>query len=136
MQLTNTANGAFVSSTATVYHTASASDIHILGTSNSSTTTVSSTTNALPETAKIGDFGIVGTYTDNAGNVSQDSWRLDDGFNGRAKLVYLSTVTDQFGTLTLSTTTTDLIDTSGNLIAEELIAFYADIGVTLTLNGS
>jgi hypothetical protein len=51
-------------------------------------------------------------------------------------LVYLSTTTDQFGTLTLSTTTTQLIDTSGNVISEEMIAFYADVGVTLTLNRS
>ncbi len=83
-----------------------------------------------------GDFGVVGTYTDNAGNVTQQSWRIDDGFNGRANLVSLSTTIDQFGTLTLSTTTTQLIDTSGNVISEELIVFYADIGVTLTLNRS
>jgi hypothetical protein len=134
LQLTNTANGAFVSSTVTVYYTTSASDRHYLGSSDSSTTTVSSTTNALPESGKIGDFGVTGTYTDNAGNVTEQSWRIDDGFNGRAKLVSLSTTTDQFGTLTLSTTTTQLIDTSGNVISEELIAFYADVGVTLTLN--
>jgi hypothetical protein len=134
LQLTNTANGGFVSNTVTVYYTTSASDRHYLGSSDSSTTTVSSITDALPESGKIGDFGVIGTYTDNVDNVTEQSWRLDDGFNGRAKLVNLSTVTDQFGTLTLSTTTTSLIDTSGNVISQELIAFYADIGVTLTLN--
>ena len=76
LQLNNTANGAFVSSAVTVYYTTSASDRHYLGSSDSSTTTVSSTTNALPESVKIGDFGVIGTYTDNAGNVTQESWRL------------------------------------------------------------
>jgi len=136
LQLTNTANGGFVSSTVTVYYTTSASDRHYLGSSDSSTTTVSSITNARPDSGKIGDFGVTGTYTDNAGNVTQQSWRIDDGFNGRARLVSLSTTTDQFGTLMLSTTTTQLIDTSGNVISEELIVFYADVGVTLTLNRS
>jgi hypothetical protein len=133
LQITNTSNGAFGSIAVTVYYTTSASDRHYLGTSSSSTTTVSSTTNALSESGKIGDFGVIGTYTDNAGNVTQQSWRIDDGFNGRAKLVYLSTTTDQYGTLTLSTITNQLIDTSGNVISEELIAYYADVGVTLTL---
>jgi hypothetical protein len=136
LQLTNTANGGFVSTTVTIYYTTSASDRHYLGSSDSSTTTVSSTTSALPDSGKIGDFGVTGTYTDNAGNVTQQSWRIDDGFNGRAKLVYLSTTVDQFGALTVSTTTTQLIDTSGNVISEELVAFYADVGVTLTLNRS
>ena len=58
----------------------------------------------------------------------------DDGFNGRAKLVVLSTETDQFGTLITSSTTTDLIDTSGNVISEEIKIFFADVGITLTLN--
>ena len=134
IQLTNTATGAFISDTGTGFWSTSATDRRNLGFSNSSSTTVSATTTAIPQTAKIGDFGDVGTYTDNAGDVSVDSWRLDDGFNGRAKLVVLSTETDQFGTLITSSTTTDLIDTSGNVISEEIKIFFADVGITLTLN--
>ena len=134
IQLTNTATGAFVSNIGTGYWSTSATDRRILGFSDSSSTTVSATTTAIPQTAKIGDFGVVGTYTDNAGDVDVDSWRLDDGGNGRAKLVLLSTGTDQFGTLIISSTSTDLIDTSGNAISEEIKIFFADIDITLTLN--
>jgi len=136
IQLTNTVTGAFVSNVGTEYYSISASDRRFLGYSDSSSTTVSATTSAIPQTAKIGDFGSIGTYTDNVGDVDVTSWRLDDGGSGRAKMVALSTETDQFGTLTVSSTTTTLIDTSGNVISQEIVIFYADIGVTLTLNGS
>jgi hypothetical protein len=136
VQLTNTANGAVISNIGTAYYSTSATDRHYLGYSDSFTSTVLATTTAIPETAKIGDFGVIGTYTDNAGSVDVQSWRLDDGGSGRAKIVQLSTESDQFGTLELSTTTTTLIDTSGNTISRTLVIFFADINVTLTLNGS
>lgn len=136
VQLTNSSNGAFVSNIGTSYYSTSASDRHYLGYSDSFSTTVSATTSAIPETAKIGDFGVIGTYTDNAGSVDVKSWRLDDGGNGLAKIVQLSTEKDQYGNLELSTTTTNLIDTSGNTISQILVIFFADTGETLTLNGS
>ena len=136
VKLTNTANGEVISNIGTAYYSTSASDRRYLGYSDSFTSTVSATTTAIPETAKIGDFGVIGTYTDNAGSVDVQSWRLDDGGSGRAKIVQLSTEKDQSGTLELSTTTTTLIDTSGNTISRTLVIFFADINVTLTLNGS
>ena len=136
VQLTNSSNGAVLSNIGTSYWSTSASDRRYLGYSDASTTTVSAVTTAIPETAKIGDFGVVGTYTDNAGSVDVQSWRLDDGGNGLAKIVQLSTEKDQFGTLELSSTNTILIDTSGKSISSTLVLFFADIGETLTLNGS
>ena len=109
-------------------------DRRYLGYSDDSTTTVSATTSSLPQTVKIGDFGITGTYTDNAGNVDVKSWRVDDGGSGRARLVSLSTVKDQFGNLVTSSITTDSIDSNGNVISEVIEIFYADFGMTLTLN--
>ncbi len=135
-QLTNTANGAVISDIGTSYWSTSASDRHYLGSSSTSTTTVSAITAAIPETAKIGDFGVIGTYTDNAGSVDVQSWRLDDGSSGRAKIVQLSSESDQFGTLEVSSVTTTLIDTSGNTISRTIVIFFADINETLTLNGS
>lgn len=133
VQLTNSANGAVLSNIGTSYWSTSASDRRYLGYSDSYSTTVSATTTAAPETAKIGDFGAVGTYTDNAGSVGVHSWRLDDGSNGLAKIVQLSTEKDQFGNLETSSTTTSLIDTSGNTISGTLVLFFADIGETITL---
>ena len=97
---------------------------------------MSATTTAIPETAKIGDFGVIGTYTDNAGSVDVQSWRLDDGGNGLAKLVQLSTEKDQFGNLELSSTTTTVINTSGETLSRQEVIFFANEGVTLTLNGN
>ena len=79
LQLTNTANGGFVSVVGTSYFSPLASDRHYLGYSDNTTSTVSSTTTAIPETAKIGNFGVIGTYTDNAGDIDVQSWRIDDG---------------------------------------------------------
>lgn len=136
IQLTNSANGAVFSNVGTSYWSTSASDRHYLGYSDTSSTTVSATTTAIPETAKIGDFGVVGTYTDNAGSVDVQSWRLDDGGNGLAKIVQLSTETDQFGAIESSSTSTTLIDTSGKPISQTLVLYFASIGETLTLTAT
>jgi len=136
IQLTNSANGAVLSNIGTSYWSTSASDRRYLGYSDTFSTTASATTTAIPETAKIGDFGVVGTYTDNTGSVDVQSWRLDDGGNGLAKIVQLSTEKDQFGNLETSSTTTTLIDTSGRPISQTLVLFFADIGETLTLTGN
>jgi hypothetical protein len=134
LQLTNTSTGAFVSNIGTSYASTSELDRRYLGYSDASTTTVSATTSTLPQTMKIGDFGSIGTYTDNAGNVDVKSWRVDDGGSGRARIVSLSTVKDQFGNLVTSSITTSTIDTNGNVISQVIDIFYADFGVTLTLN--
>lgn len=120
----------------TSYASTSAVDRRNSGYSDATTTTVAATTSVPPETVKIGDFGNTGTYTDNVGDVDVQSWRVDDGGSGRAKLVQLSNETDQFGDLQISSTTTDLIDTGGNIISEEIVLFFATLGVTLTLNCS
>lgn len=136
LQLTNTATGAFVSTLSTSYWSTSASDRHYLGYSDNTTATVSSTTTAIPETVKIGDFGDIGTYIDNAGNVETRSWRLDDGFNGNANIVRLSTITDQYGNLVVSSTSTTKIDTTGKTLSQTLVIYYSDSGITLSLNSS
>jgi hypothetical protein len=136
VQLTNTVTGAFASNIGTSYISTPAADRRYLGYSDAGTTTVAATTSAIPETARIGDFGLVGTYTDNVGDVSIKSWRLDDGGGGYAILVTLSTTEDQFGALTISSIESTVIDSSGNPISYEIEIFYADLGITLTLNGS
>ena len=136
VQLTNTSTGAFASNIGTSYASPSELDRRYLGYSDSTTTTVSATTSSLPRTVKIGNFGSTGTYTDNAGNVEVNSWRVDDGGSGTAKMVFLSTEKDQFGSLLTSSISTGTIDTNGNVISEVVEILYADIGVTLTLNCS
>jgi hypothetical protein len=136
VQLTNTSSGATVNNIGTGYYSTSASDRRYLGFSDLFTTTVSATTFTIPNTALIGQFGNVGEYTDNAGNVETLSWRLDDGGNGRARRVELATEVDQFGFLIGSSTETTLINPDGTEISTTLVIFDADLGVTFTLNCS
>lgn len=135
LQIQNTATGAFASAVGTAYWTPLATDRHYLGYSGT-TTTVSATTSAIPQTAKIGDFGVVGTYTDNAGDIDVQSWRIDDGGNGNANIVLLSNETDQFGNPTASSVQTSKIDVTGNTLSLKLVIYYADSGITVTLNSN
>lgn len=135
LQFTNTTTGGFISFIRNDYFTISASDRHYLGDDGDSPT-VSAVTTAIPQTATIGDFGVIGTYTDNAGEVESSSWRLDDGFNGRGKLVYLFNYKDQFGNTTGSETQTFIIDESGNRLSMTAEFFDTASGITITLSGS
>lgn len=136
LQLTNTASGAFISVVGTSYFSPEATSRHYLGYSGDSTTTVSSITETIPQTAKIGNFGIVGTYTDNAGNVDVQSWRIDDAGGGNAYVVKLSTERDQYGNLTYSEVTTTKIDANGNALSEKMVLFVASENITVTLNSN
>ena len=134
IQITNTSTGASVSDIGTGYYSIDPNDRHFLGQSSSTSTTVSAVTSPIPQTAKIGDFGTIGTYTDNAGDVASMSWRLDDGLNGNGKAVILSNVRDQFGNLDYSQTSSSIIDPSGNTISSQYVIYYEGPGVTVTLN--
>ena len=136
LQFTNTGTGASVTGISTTYFSTSVTDRRFLGTSDSTTTTVTANTTPIPQTVKIGDFGNIGTYTDNAGNVTTVTFRIDDGGNGNGKAVVIQTERDQFGALVSTETTESIIDPSGNTLSETIIIFFNDLGVTVTLNGS
>lgn len=133
LQMENTATGAVATVIGTNYYTTVATDRRYLGYSDDTTETVSATTNAIPQTVKIGDFGVTGTYTDNAGNISVKSWRIDDASNGNANIVLLTSETDQSGNPTTSSETTTKIDVHGNTLSETLVIYSAASDETLTL---
>jgi hypothetical protein len=132
VELTNITAGSGTISTGHNYWSASASDRRYLGYSGVSTT-ADATTMAIPETARIGNSGSIGTYTDNALAVDVQSWRLEDGGNDLANFVQTSTLKNQSGTLEISSTTTTLIDTSGKTISQTIVLFFSNTGNTLTL---
>lgn len=133
-QVTNTKTGAIANAVGNAYYSTSASDRRYLG-HDGDTVTVSATTSPIPETAKIGDIGVIGTYTQNDGSVTTQSWRLDDGSNGRGELVLLFTHKDQFDNLEYNETQKYLIDTSGNVLTMSVVLSYAD-GTIITFSGS
>ncbi len=136
IQLTNTSSGGVINITQNSYFSTSATDRRFLGTDGGLTETVSAVTKVIPQTAVIGASGVIGTYTDNAGDVESSSWRLEDGLNGRAILIYQFTYTDQSGSPTGSETQTFLIDESGNRLSVTVVFFDTASGVTITLRGS
>lgn len=135
LQATNNSTGGISNGIGNMYFTISASDRHFIGDDGDSVT-VSSTTTAIPQTARIGDFGVVGEYIDNAGDKKTVSWRVDDGFNGKAKLVLLFDLEDQYGNFYASETQTFLIDQTGNRLSMDVVGYYANSGITVTLKGS
>ena len=136
IQLTNTSSGGVINITQNSYFSTSATDRRFLGTDGGLIETVSAVTTVIPQTAVIGASGVIGTYTDNAGDVESSLWRLEDGLSGRAKLIYQFTYTDQFGNSTGSETQTYLIDESGNRLSVTVVFFDTASGVTITLSGS
>lgn len=138
LQITNTQTGAFGSSSGYGYYSTSLNDLRNLGYESTTTgeMTVSATTTAIPLTGKINDFGDTGIYIDSTGERDVDTWQLSDGGNGRAKLTFYGTSTDQFG-VTLSTSEeTYLIDPDGTRISIEFRIYYPGSGITLTLSGN
>ncbi|CAH1386351.1 hypothetical protein [Candidatus Nitrotoga sp. M5] len=127
-------HGGFAAVTQNQYFGINASDRRFLGV-DGDVATVSATTNTIPITAKIGDSGTSGIYTDKDGFVSTITWQLSDGLNGNAKLVISNTTNDQFGSLDNTFTTTYIISTDGTRKSVEFKTFNMNVNLEVTLRG-
>jgi len=128
-------NGAFGTAVLNSHYSTDINNRKFLGV-DGDITTVSANTTAIPQTAKIGDSGVIGTYVDDTGFESFLSWRLDDGQNGNAKLVLLNDTNNQSGTLDNTVTTTYLIEANGNRLSVELETFNVNVNTRVTFNGT
>jgi hypothetical protein len=108
--------------------------VYSIDTSNNSSTTVAYAANPLPYTAKIGDFGVVGTYPNNVGDVTTQSWELADGGSGRANVILHTSIVDQFSTLIGSGVDTSLILPDGTTASyqAQIILFNPDVVINLS----
>ncbi|HHH47276.1 MAG TPA: hypothetical protein ENK51_00080 [Gammaproteobacteria bacterium] len=131
----NASNGGFAAITQNQYFNTNASDRRFLGI-DGDIVTVSASTAAIPATARIGDSGTAGTYTDNTGSTSTLKWSLEDGFNGNAKLIFLTSTTAPSGALDNTFTTTYLIQPDGTRLSVEIKTFNATVGMEVTLSGN
>ncbi len=127
-------NGGFASVTQNQYFSTNATDRRFLGV-DGNVVTVSANTNTIPLAAKIGDSGTVGTYTDNGSSVSTLTWRLEDGFNGNAKLTFSNTTNNQLGNLDNTFTTTYIIKPDGTRLSVEIKTFNVNVDLEVTLSG-
>jgi len=127
-------NGGFASATLDIHYGMNANDRRFLGI-DGDVVTVSATTNTIPQTARIGDAGSVGVYIRNNNFETTLSWRLEDGLNGNAKLLFLDTTNNQSGELDNTFTTTYLIKPDGTRLSVQLITFNVNINTEVTLDG-
>jgi hypothetical protein len=138
LNITNTATNAFFTSVETDYYSTNANDRRDLGFASTSTGVVKTptSTTALPTTARIGDFGNIGTYVTSSGDTDVETWQLTDAGNGRAYILFFISRSDQFGDFNSSREEKYLIDENGNRMSLELRIFFQSSGITLTLTGT
>jgi hypothetical protein len=131
--LTYVPTGAFINITSTSYIQYDVGAVYNIG-SSSTTTTVSFLANPIPYTAKIGDLGVVGTYTNNVGDVTTQTWEVADAGSGRAKVILRTTIVDQFSTLIGSSvdTTVKLPDGTTVSTLAQISLFNPDVVINLS----
>jgi len=127
-------NGGFGTATLFSYFSTAANDRRFLGVSGD-VTTVSANTSAIPLTAKIGNSGVMGNYMDNAGFNTSVTWRLDDGFNGRANLMITNVTTDASGAIDNTMQTTYLIEPDGSRVSVKYVTTNLNVSNVVTLTG-
>ena len=118
----NQTNQQFSNAALSFYSTVSA-DRKLVGSEDLITGVVSSSTSEerLPESASIGESGLVGSYTDTAGSSIMQTWRLEEANDGFAKIIWASQVRDDQGNLILEGETAYIIDRDGNRQSLELL---------------
>jgi len=129
-------DGVVVTGTSIGYHsTDSGSRMYLGFTDNTTSTTYTAVSlNIIPQSAKIGDIGVVGTYS-GGGETDQISWQLTNANNGLANLVTNNTTTIS-GNLQWSEEHIFVIDQQGNRKSLTIKIYYASNGVTITLSGN
>lgn len=138
LQITNTSNGAIVTTTSTNYFTTDSTSRMLLGSTGVSTGKYTATSlNTIPQTATIGDGGTIGTYQgtgDALGRTKTATWELANANNGLAKLIITTSIYKN-GTLWASQKNTSVIDQQGHRKSLKVETFAASTGLTITLKG-
>lgn len=128
-------NGSFGSATVTSYFNTDENDRRLLGV-EADTSTASATTRAIPLMANIGNSGVFGTYIDNVGYETSAVWLLEDGFDGRARLVLINVTRDTAGDIDNTMKTTYLIEPNGARLSVEYEMANPNAGILITLRGT
>jgi len=136
--LTNTVTNAFVTVTALGYYATDPANMMYFGDTNSTGDIFTAISlNVVPETAKIGDTGVIGTYAGSGsalGETETMTWELKDAGNGNAYLI-INDSDFSGANLLYSEKDTYLIDPQGNRKSITAVIYYAGSGITITLSG-
>jgi len=129
-QLTYLPTGGIANTSVIVYYKYEANGFYLIGDSGD-TTTIANTAKLVPYTGMIGDLGEIGTYTNNVGDVTTETWELSDGGNGLANWIVRSTTFDQYGNLIIGTVESALINPDGTVVSRKATLSYYDFGYTI-----
>ncbi len=132
---TFTSSIAFGTAVITNYYNMDAANRRFLGSEDDVTSTALTTPTVIPKTARIGDSGSVGVYVDVDGLESTITWRLEDGFDGKAKLIILNKTNKASGAPDNTVTTIYLIQPDGTRLSVEIVTFNETVQITNTLSG-
>jgi len=126
--------GAYAIADSTSYFSA---DRRLLGqTSDGGIETVSATgVTALPVTARIGDSGQLGVYTDNQGDEVTTTWKLDDGYDGRAWVVFESKNFDGLGDVESETVFSFLVQPDGTRLKMKMESYNRTVDLRISMGG-
>lgn len=132
--LTNTVKGASISILVTIYFNENKIPLKMV---NSETDVIYIPTNIsiYPETAKIGDFGSLSSWSGDDGSTITGTWVLENAPGGLANLVTMETMKDSFGNTTLYQELTMTIDENGYTSSVSLTWYYPDTEINVYLSG-
>jgi len=132
-QLTYLPTGGFVNIISTSYAQYVTDGLYYIGFSGD-TTTVAYTASLVPYAGMIGDQGLMGTYTNNIGDVDTITWEIADGGGGLAKVIIRISTVDQFGFFQNSSVETILTRPDGSEVSRTIELTDFDTGLVVTLS--
>lgn len=139
LSITNLTSGATSSGLSETYYSTDTSNPTLLGDyrTTDGVSSMATSTTPIPLSGSIGDFGAVGSYTLSDGTSSSITWALEDGYNGKAKLVVTSTIRDTSNVLYATEVDTWTISQDGTREAVKVTITYHQSGnLTVILSGN
>lgn len=127
-------NMGYGKATLSSYYSTKVNDRRFLGVSGD-ITTMTAAPIAIPVAAKIGDSGKIGTYIDSRNFKTILSWKLNDGFNGKALLILMNTTNKPSGILDNTFKASYLIQINGKRESVKLETYNDTIKLRVTLEG-
>ena len=139
LSLTNTTSGATSSTLAEEYYATNLYNRTLIGqyTATDGVSSIATSTKNIPLLITIGDFGMVGSYSLSDSKSSSITWSLENGFNGKAKLVLTEIVKDTSNVLFSTEVHSWTITQDGTRESVQVtVTMHQSGNLTLTMTGN
>ena len=139
LSITNTTTSATSGGLSETYYSTDTNNLTLQGGYRTidGVSSMATSTTVIPLSGTIGDFGMVGNYTLSDGTSSSTTWALEDGFNGKAKLVTTTTIRDSSNALYATSVYKWLITQDGTRESFSVtVTYHQTNNLTLTMSGN